>query len=162
MARSRSTSTSRSRRTPGLLFTVALMLFSLAAAAAGAYGQEVPTETDKPPKPPPTTRVRPPRIKRPVVVNDSARTAKMIESENFFDLGDKFYGKEKWNAAEAAYKEAVNLWGGNADALVALGYLYVDRNKLAEAQEIYARLRPVNSSYASQLQSEINKRKSQR
>lgn len=65
----------------------------------------------------------------------------------------------KWNAAEAAYKEAVTVWAGNADALLELGYLYLDKNKIDEAQQTLGKLRSVNASYASDLAAEITRRK---
>lgn len=89
----------------------------------------------------------------------AALTPAVVESENFFDLADRFREQKKWNAAEAAYKEAIAVWPGNAEALLELGFLYVDRNKIAEAEQTHSKLRSVNSSYASNLLAEINKRK---
>jgi len=89
----------------------------------------------------------------------SAKTPSSVESNNFLLLGDRFRDQEKWNAAEAAYKEAVNVWPGNADALLELGYLYLDRNKIEEAQQTHGKLRAVNASYASDLLGEITKYK---
>ncbi|HEY6802057.1 MAG TPA: tetratricopeptide repeat protein [Pyrinomonadaceae bacterium] len=83
------------------------------------------------------------------------------ESDHFLDLGDQFAEKSKWNAAEAAYKEAVRIWSGNVDALLALGYLYVDKGTLSEAYSIYNRLRAMNSAAAGDLITEINRRKSE-
>ena len=82
-----------------------------------------------------------------------------MESNNFLDLGDRFREQKKLKAAEAAYKEAIEVWPGNVDALVELGFLYVDRNKMDEAQKTYSRLRSLNASYASELLAEINRRK---
>ena len=82
-----------------------------------------------------------------------------VESVNFLELGDRFREQKKWNAAEAAYKEAVTVWPGNADALVGLGYLYLDRNKIDEAEKTHGKLRSVNASYASDLLAEITRRK---
>lgn len=70
-----------------------------------------------------------------------------------------FREQKKLNAAEAAYKEAVNVWSGNADALLELGYLYLDRNRIDEAQQIHGKLRSVNASYASDLLADITKSK---
>ena len=82
-----------------------------------------------------------------------------VESENFLDLGERFREQKKWKAAEAAYKEAVEVWPGNVDALMELGFLYLDRNRLDEAQQTYSKLRSLNASYASDLLAEINRRK---
>lgn len=82
-----------------------------------------------------------------------------MESGNFLALGDTFREQKKWNAAEAAYKEAVKVWPANVDALLELGFLYLDRNKLDQAQQTYSELRPLNASYASSLLAEINKYK---
>jgi len=65
----------------------------------------------------------------------------------------------KWNAAEAAYKEAVSVWPGNSDALLELGYLYLDKNKIDEAQQTLSKLRSVSAADASELLAEITKRK---
>jgi tetratricopeptide (TPR) repeat protein len=89
----------------------------------------------------------------------SSRNPASVESDNFLDLGNTFREQKKWNAAEAAYKEAVNVWSGNADALLALGFLYLDRNRLDDAQQTHGKLRSVNASYASDLLAEINRRK---
>ena len=89
----------------------------------------------------------------------SSRTPASVESDNFLDLGNTFREQKKWNAAEAAYKEAVSVWSGNANALLELGFLYLDRNKLEEAQQTHAKLRSVNASYASELLGEITKRR---
>ncbi|HJT65854.1 MAG TPA: tetratricopeptide repeat protein, partial [Pyrinomonadaceae bacterium] len=85
-----------------------------------------------------------------------------VESDKFIDLGDDFRRKQNWNAAEAAYKEAIKLSPGNADAVVELGFLYVDRDKMDEAQRTYAQLRSLSPSYANDLLAEINKRRNQR
>jgi tetratricopeptide (TPR) repeat protein len=82
-----------------------------------------------------------------------------MESENFLDLADRFREQKKWNAAEAAYKEAISVWPGNADALLELGFLYLDRNKIDQAEQTHSKLRSLNASYASDLLAEINKRK---
>jgi len=82
-----------------------------------------------------------------------------VESNNFLDLGDRFRGQNRWKAAEAAYKEAINVWPANADALLELGFLYLDRNKIDEAEQTYGKLRSVNASYASDLLAEINRHK---
>ena len=82
-----------------------------------------------------------------------------MESDNFLDLAERFSEQKKWKAAEAAYKEAVTVWPGNVDALLELGFLYVDRNRIDEAQQTYNKLRSLNASYASNLLAEINRLK---
>ena len=82
-----------------------------------------------------------------------------VESNKFLDLGDRFREQKRWRAAEAAYKEAVQVWSGNADAQLELGFLYLDRNKIDEAQQTYLKLRSVNASNAANLLAEINRRK---
>jgi tetratricopeptide (TPR) repeat protein len=151
------------RRRTRLAVMVGFLLLCTAATALNAVAQRVPTDTNKPltstPKP---NRPRHPRTPRTNVSTRNVASPTVVESDNFLNLGDSFREKEKWNATEAAYKEAVKLWPGNADALLELGYLHVDRNKLQEAQVVYSKLRGVNSSYAAELLAEINKRKAQR
>ena len=89
----------------------------------------------------------------------SSKNPASVESNNFLDLGNTFREQKKLNAAEAAYKEAVNVWPGNADALLELGFLYLDRNRIDEAEKTHGKLRSVNASYASDLLGEINKSK---
>ena len=101
------------------------------------------------------------RQRRKPLQPPAARTEASVESDKFLDLGDTFREKEKWNAAEAAYKEAVSVWSGNGEALLELGYLYIDR-KPQEVGPILSKLRGVNSGLASQLQAEITKSKQQR
>ena len=83
----------------------------------------------------------------------------MTESDRFLILGDDFRKDGKWNAAEAAYNESTKVWPNNADALLELGYLYIDRNRLPEAQRVYSKLRAVNSSSAAELLADINRYK---
>jgi tetratricopeptide (TPR) repeat protein len=89
----------------------------------------------------------------------TSRNPASLESDNFLDLGDRFRQQKKWKAAEAAYKEAVNVWSGNADALSELGFLYLDTSKIQEAEQTYSKLRSLNASYAADLLAEINRRK---
>ena len=48
---------------------------------------------------------------------------------------------------------------GNAEALRELGFLYIDRNRLPEAQSVYSKLRSVNSSVAAELFADIQRYK---
>ena len=124
-----------------------------------ALAQRLPKATGREPenKSAPVRRERRPKARRTAPA--ASRSPASVESDNFFDLGDRFREQKKWKAAEAAYKEAVNVWPANADALLELGYLYLDRNKIDEAQQTHGKLRSVNASYASELLTEINRRK---
>jgi tetratricopeptide (TPR) repeat protein len=55
------------------------------------------------------------------------------QSDNFVALGDTFAEKSEWNAAQAAYTEAISLSPGNADAHAGLGTLYNDQGKHGDA-----------------------------
>jgi thioredoxin-like negative regulator of GroEL len=126
----------------------------LAAFTSGS-AQIARKATDKPASKP-TARARERhRVRIPV----ADKTPITTESDRFLDLGDSFRQDGKWNAAEAAYKEAINVWSGNADALLELGFLYIDRNRLSEAQALYSKLRGVNSAVAAELLADINRYK---
>ena len=136
-----------------LLFAV----FALAAVPV-ALAQELPKATRRDPQNKPAASRRENRPKRPTVPA-GAKSPAAIESNNFLNLGDRFSQQKKWKAAEAAYKEAVEVWPANVDALLELGFLYLDRNRLDEAQQTYGELRSLNASYASDLLAEINRYK---
>jgi tetratricopeptide (TPR) repeat protein len=139
-----------------LLLAVAFLV-CWAAGTSVALGQKLPKATGREPENKPAFR-RESRPKRPTPPSAS-RSAATVESGSFFNLGESFREQKKWKAAEAAYKEAVKVWPGNVEALLELGYLYLDRNRLDEAQQTYSTLRSVNASYASNLLAEINKYK---
>ncbi|HEU4768507.1 MAG TPA: hypothetical protein VFS77_14090 [Pyrinomonadaceae bacterium] len=127
-----------------------------------SFGQPTPRATDRVNETKPTTS-RPARPRpRPQPTTVSA-TPVSVDSQNFVNLGDRFREKEKWNAAEAAYKEAGKVWPANGDALLALGFLYLDKKnvdankRLENARTVQTKLRSVDSSLASILQIEINK-----
>lgn len=106
-------------------------------------------------KPSKTTPWRPERHRvRPPVTSPAT-----IESDRFLELGERFRKDGKWNAAEAAFKESLKVWPSNAEALLELGFLYIDRNKLTEAQGVHSKLRAVNSSVAAELLADINRYK---
>lgn len=130
-----------------------LIVFCTLAVFTSASAQIAPKATDKA-APAPRRRDRN-RIRPPV----TAAIPTTIESDQFLDLGDRFRKKAKWNAAEAAYKESIKVWPGNADALLELGFLYIDRNRLPDAQGVYSKLRAVNSSFAAELLADINRYK---
>ena len=132
-----------------------LVVFTLAAFTNGS-AQVARKATDKRAEARPAPR-RPerPRVRRPV----SSTSAVTTESDQFLKLGDRFRKEGKWNAAEAAYKESTKVWPGNAEALLELGFLYIDRNRLPEAQGVYSKLRAVDSSFAAELLADINRYK---
>jgi tetratricopeptide (TPR) repeat protein len=130
-----------------------LVVLCTLAAFSVASAQKVRKPVVTPVVPNTTSRPRVRPRPRPIVVSE---TPASTESQNFFDLGERFRKERKWSAAEAAYKEAVKAWRGNAQAWLELGYLYVDRNKLSEAQGVYRDLRAVDSSYAAELLLDIN------
>lgn len=136
-----------------LLFVVAICGL---AGTTEARAQRLPTGRE--PENKPVSPRRPVFHKRPVVPAASKSPA-AIESDNFLNLGEHFREQQKWKAAEAAYKEAVAVWPGNIDALIELGFLYLDRNRIDDAQQTYTKLRPLNASYAADLLAEINRRK---
>jgi hypothetical protein len=145
----------------GVIFLLALPVLFVFAAPPNAVGQTPSAIPREPPKPttPPRSRPRP-RPRPPVT--DSATTSASAVSKDLVTLGDRFRKKEKWNAAEAAYKEAVTAWRGNGDALLALGYLYLDvkdlsaEQRLEKARTIHNQLRSVDGSLASLLLIAIN------
>ncbi len=142
-----------------MLLSVAAIFVCALAGATEVLGQRLPKATGREPenKPASGRREHRPKAHQPAAV--TSKNPVMVESDNFFNLGERFRGQNKWKAAEAAYKEAVNVWSGNADALIELGFLYLDRNRIDEAQQTYGKLRSVNASYASDLLAEINRRK---
>lgn len=145
-------------RASQLLLTVAVFLVCGLAGTRDVVAQRLPKATGKEPENKSTPVRREPR-KRHQSTQPDAKTPVSIESNNFLDLADRFRKQEKWKAAEAAYKEAVKVWPGNVDALLELGFLYVDRNRIEEAQQTYGKLRSLNSSYASDLLAEIERLK---
>lgn len=138
--------------------TLFLVAFCVCGLACVALGQRLPKATGREPANKPATSRREARHKRQPVPAASRNPAS-TESDNFLGLGDKFREQKKWKAAEAAYKEAVKVWPGNVDALLELGFLYLDRNSVDEAQQMYSELRSLNASYASTLLAEINRHK---
>ena len=136
-----------------LVFVVAICGL---AGTTEARAQRLPTGREPENKP---VSPRRPVFHRRAIVPVASKNPATIESDNFFKLGERFREQQKWKAAEAAYKEAVAVWSGNTDALVELGFLYLDRNRLDDAQQTYNKLRPLNASYAADLLAEINRRK---
>lgn len=133
--------------------TLILAVFCILAAFTSGSAQVVRKATDKPAATP--RRRERNRVRPPVTANSPAT----IESDRFLDLGERFRKEGKWNAAEAAFKESVKVWSSNAEALLELGFLYIDRNRLPEAQGVYSKLRAVNSSFAAELLADINRYK---
>jgi len=135
--------------------TFVLVVFCTLAAFTNGSAQIARKATDKPTSKPTTRRPDRHRVRTPATANLPTTT----ESDRFLDLGNSFRQDGKWNAAEAAYKESINVWPGNAEALLVLGFLYIDRNRLPEAQGVYSKLRGVNSSVAAELLADINRYK---
>jgi hypothetical protein len=144
----------RAAMTSRLLLLLVCGLLGTTVVVAQRLPKNTVREPDKPTSAPREHRRRP----RPIAPA-SSRSPASVESDNFLKLGDTFREQKKWNAAEAAYKEAVNVWSGAADALLELGFLYLDRNRLDDAQQTQNKLRSVNASYASDLLAEINRYK---
>lgn len=140
-----------------LLLVVAFFVFGL-AGTPGALAQRLPKATGREPDNKPASARREVRHKRQTTPATSKNPA-AVESDNFFDLGDRFRAQKKWKAAEAAYKEAVKVWPANVDVLSELGFLYLDMNRIDDAQQTYSKLKSLNASYASSLLAEINRRK---
>ena len=159
MLRAAMTPQSRRQTSPLLLSLAAFFICGLASAPQ-VNAQLLPPKPTVTPRPDP----RPATVihHKPHPATVVTKAPQSVESDKFIDLGDDFRRKQSWNAAEAAYKEAIKLSPGNADADVELGFLYVDRDKMDEAQRTYAQLRSLSPSYASDLLAEINKRRNQR
>ena len=142
---------------PRALEVMLSVVFVCGLTGTEVLAQRLPKATGREPankSAPVRRRPRAPRT-APAVSKNPA----LVESNNFFDLAARFREQKKWKAAEAAYKEAVNVWPANADALLELGYLYLERNKIDDAQLTHGKLRSVNASHASNLLAEINRKK---
>lgn len=136
-----------------------LAIFCTLAAFTHGSAQVVRKATDKSAEPK-ASKSTPRRERYRVRTPDTSKIPTVTESDRFLDLGERFRKEGKWNAAEAAYKESINVWSGNAEALLELGFLYIDRNRLPEAQGVYNKLRSVNSSVAAELLADIKRYKS--
>ncbi|HKR11870.1 MAG TPA: tetratricopeptide repeat protein [Pyrinomonadaceae bacterium] len=129
------------------------------AGTPDAFSQRLPKATGREPENKPASTVRTERRKKRQTTIVVSRTPASAESTNFLELGDRFREQKKFKAAEAAYKEAFKAWSGNVDALIELGFLYLDKNRMDEAEQTYTKLRSLNASYASDLLSEIQRTK---
>jgi len=140
-----------------LLISVVAFFVCWLAGTPEALAQRLPKATGREPDKPasPRREVR----HKPQTAPAASRNPTTLASDNFFKLGEGFREQKKWKAAEAAYKEAVEVWPGNIDALAELGFLYLDRNRIDDAQQTYSKLRLLNASYAADLLAEINRRK---
>jgi hypothetical protein len=163
MFRSDSTNNRSSHKARRVLLLLAFVVCYALSAAPEVAGQPTPSDTGRAgTKSPPRTPVRRPRPPRRDL-STVAKTPASVESYQFVDLGERFREKELWNAAEAAYKEAVNVWSGNGEALLLLGYLYLDERdltaakKLENARAAHNKLRSVDSSMAALLLADINR-----
>lgn len=137
------------------------VIFLTGTAATDIVAQGLRRKSTRPTENKATSSRQQRRQARRAAAPVALRTDASVESDKFIDLGDGFRVKENWNAAEAAYKEAIKVWPGNAEALAELGYLYIERGKWTEAQQTYSKLRAINSSDAAELLSEINRRQAQ-
>ena len=135
-----------------------LVIFCTLASFTDGSAQVVRKATDKPAESK-SSKSTPRRERNRVRTPDTSKIPTVTESDRFLDLGESFRRQGKWNAAEAAYKESINVWSGNAEALRELGFLYLDRNRLPEAQAVYGKLRSVNSSVAAELLADITRYK---
>lgn len=145
-------------RASQLLLTVAAFFICGVSVTSDVVAQRLPKATGREPENR-ADKGRRERRKRHQATPLASKTPDSSESKNFLDLGDRFAEQKKWKAAEAAYKEAVRVSPGNVDALLELGFLYIDKNRLEEAQQTYSKLRSLNASYASELLAEINRLK---
>jgi len=150
---------SRSIRLTSHLLLIAAIFFAC-AVAPDAIAQKLRKKSTRPTENKEAS-ARQQRRKARRAAAPVASTDVSIESDKFIDLGNSFRAKENWNAAEAAYKEAVKIWSGNAEAMAELGYLYIERGKWTDAQQTYNRLRAINGSDAAELLAEINRRQAQ-
>ena len=137
---------------------VLLLVFFGLGGTPVALAQRLPKATGREPANKPASSRRDGRNKRQTVPVASKTTAS-VESANFLGLGNGFRDQKKWKAAEAAYKEAIKAWPANVDARLELGFLYLERNRIGDAQQTYSELRSLNASSASTLLAEINRRK---
>lgn len=151
------------RRASRLLLTAAIVCAFANVAVTDVFAQDdglkLPKKTDRVAVTKAANARRDRRKARqataPVV---ASKTPNSDESLKFIELGERFRAKANWNAAEAAYKEATIVAPRNADALLELGLIYVDRSKWSDAQKTYSQLRAVNSAYAAELLAEITSR----
>ncbi len=108
------------------------------------------------PQTPPSTRpgnaTHRPRA-RPKVGNSGA--PKSEDADKFVSLGDTFLEKNKWKAAEAAYREAIKIVPGDGDAWAGLGQLYVGMSNFGAAYRVRDRLRSLDPGLAEWLNGEI-------
>lgn len=115
---------------------IAMFFLCVLTASLNVLGQVAPRATDDAttPKPVNTPRHSPKRPSRGPRPNTGiSRSAVSEQSDRFVDLGDQFAGISRYHAAEAAYREAINLSPGNADAYAGLGTLYNDQGRHGEA-----------------------------
>lgn len=100
-----------------MLFIAAVFGLCLSAGSTDVKAQVAPgpkpAETKKPETGTTKGRPRPNRVQR----------GSPQDSYNFLLLGDRFYEKGRWNAAEAAFRESIRLWSGS-EASAALKELH--------------------------------------
>jgi hypothetical protein len=90
------------------LFVSVIFGLSVAAGSSDVKAQIAP-------KAPVTKKTEPATTSsKKIVRGPRIRSGSPEDSYNFLLLGDRFYEKGRWNAAEAAYKESIRLWPGSA------------------------------------------------
>lgn len=91
------------------VFVSVIFLMSLAVGSLAVKAQVAPKpKAAGTKKAEPATTSRPNRVRAPRI-----RSGSPEDSYNFLVLGDRFYEKGRWNAAEAAFRESIRLWSGS-------------------------------------------------
>ncbi|MDQ2804972.1 MAG: hypothetical protein M3Y41_20715, partial [Pseudomonadota bacterium] len=78
----------------------------------------------------------------------SRQAASAAKSQQYRDAGNRLYGEYRYIDAEAAYREAIRLDPGNADAHNDLGYLFVIVDRPLEAEAAYREAIRLNPRHA--------------
>jgi Flp pilus assembly protein TadD len=78
----------------------------------------------------------------------SRQAASAAQAEQYRDTGNRLCGEYRYVDAEAAYREAIRLDPGNADAHNDLGYFFVIVNRPLEAEAEYREAIRLNPNHA--------------
>ena len=70
------------------------------------------------------------------------------KAQQYVDAGNRLFGEYRYADAEAAYREAIRVDPGNADAHNDLGYLFVTVNRRQEAEAAYREAIRLNPAHA--------------
>ena len=76
------------------------------------------------------------------------QAASAAKAQQYRDAGNRLAGEYRYADAEAAYREAIRLDPGNADAHNDLGYLYAIVNRRSEAEAAYREAIRLNPAHA--------------